>query len=64
VTATLIGTLVMIFLYQWLTIYGSQYAIVVMGVILVLTVLFAPEGIVLSLMRGLSARLKPAGARQ
>jgi hypothetical protein len=35
-----------------------------MGVILVLTVLFAPEGIVLSLMRGLSARLKPAGARQ
>jgi branched-chain amino acid transport system permease protein len=64
VTATLIGTLAMIFLYQWLTIYGSQYAIVVMGVILVLTVLFAPEGIVLSLMRGLSARLKPAGARQ
>lgn len=64
VTATLIGTLLMIFLYQWLTIYGSQYAIVVMGVILVLTVLFAPEGIVLSLMRGLSARLKPAGARQ
>jgi len=61
VTATLIGTLVMIFLYQWLTIYGSQYAIVVMGGILVMTVLFAPEGIVLSLMRWLSARLKPAG---
>lgn len=63
VTATLIGTLIMIFLYQWLTIYGSQYAIVVMGVILVLTVLFAPEGIVLSLMRWISARLKPAGGR-
>jgi branched-chain amino acid transport system permease protein len=63
VTATLIGTLVMIFLYQWLTIYGSQYAIVVMGGILVMTVLFAPEGIVLSLMRWLSARLKPAGGR-
>jgi len=63
VTATLIGTLVMIFLYQWLTIYGSQYAIVVMGVILVLTVLFAPEGIVLSLMRWISARLTSAGGR-
>jgi hypothetical protein len=32
-----------------------------MGGILVLTVLFAPEGIVLTLMRWLSARLKPAG---
>ena len=64
VTATLIGTLMMIFLYQWLTIYGSQYAIVVMGVILVLTVLFAPEGMVLSLMRWISARLKPAGGRR
>jgi len=63
VTATLIGTLVMIFLYQWLTIYGSQYAIVVMGVILVLTVLFAPEGIVLSLMRWISARLTSSGGR-
>lgn len=64
VTATLIGTLVMIFLYQWLTIYGSQYAIVAMGAILVLTVLFAPEGIILSLMRWLSGRMKPAGGRK
>lgn len=63
VTATLIGTLAMIYLYQGLTIYGSQYAIVVMGVILVLTVLFAPEGIVLSLMRWITGRLKPAGDR-
>lgn len=64
VTATLIGTLVMISLYQWLTIYGSQYAIVVMGTVLVLTVLFAPEGIVLSLMRWIAMRLKPAGGHQ
>lgn len=63
VTATLIGTLAMIFLYQGLTIYGSQYAIVAMGVILVLTVLFAPDGIVLSLMRWIAGRLKPAGGR-
>lgn len=64
ITATLIGTLVMIFLYQWLTIYGSQYAIVVMGVVLVLTVLFAPEGIILSLLRWGSGRLVRAGDRR
>ena len=55
-TATLIGTLLVIYIYQTLTIYGSQYAIVVMGALLVLTVLFAPEGVVLGLMRRLSGR--------
>lgn len=55
-TATLIGTLLVIYVYQWLTIYGSQYAIVVMGALLVLTVLFAPEGVVLGLLRRLAGR--------
>lgn len=64
VTATLIGTLVMISLYQLLTIYGSQYAIVAMGAILVLTVLFAPEGIILTLMRWISNHLKKDGGRK
>ena len=50
-TATLIGTLLVLFLYQALTIYGSQYAIVVMGALLLGTVLFAPSGIVLGLLR-------------
>ncbi len=54
ITATLIGTLIVIAVYQSLTIYGSQYAIVVMGTVLVLTVLFAPEGIVLSAARRVS----------
>ena len=63
ITATLIGTLVMIFFYQWLTIYGSQYAIVAMGAVLVLTVLIAPEGIVLSVLRWGTARLTRAGGR-
>ncbi len=60
-TSTLLGTLVMIFFYQWLTIFGSQYAIVVMGLVLVLTVLFAPEGIILSLMRWIAARVPASG---
>ena len=55
-TATLIGTLLVILVYQNLTIYGSQYAIVAMGVLMVLTVLFAPEGVVLTVARWLFAK--------
>ncbi|MDT3380100.1 branched-chain amino acid ABC transporter permease [Labrys neptuniae] len=47
-TATLVGTLVVLSAFQTLTIYGSQYALVVMGLLLVLTVLIAPRGLVLS----------------
>ncbi|MDQ0394346.1 branched-chain amino acid ABC transporter permease [Labrys monachus] len=47
-TAALVGTLVVLWAFQTLTIYGSQYALVVMGLLLVVTVLFAPRGLVLS----------------
>ncbi|MDX5402671.1 MAG: ABC transporter permease, partial [Rhodobacterales bacterium] len=63
ITATLIGTLIVIAVYQSLTIHGSQYAIVVMGTLLVLTVLFAPEGIVLTVAKWLSRRLTSAGGK-
>jgi branched-chain amino acid transport system permease protein len=55
-TSTLIGTLAVLAASQALTIYGSQYALVFMGVLLVLTVLIAPNGIVLGIMN-LLARL-------
>jgi branched-chain amino acid transport system permease protein len=45
-TATLIGTLLVLSVFQALTIYGSQYALVVMGLLLVVTVLVAPKGII------------------
>jgi len=45
-TATLIGTLVVLSVFQALTIYGSQYALVVMGLLLVGTVLLAPRGLI------------------
>ncbi|HEY9213860.1 MAG TPA: branched-chain amino acid ABC transporter permease [Ancylobacter sp.] len=48
ITSTLIGTLVVLSAFQALTIHGSQYALVVMGVLLVLTVLIAPRGLILS----------------
>jgi branched-chain amino acid transport system permease protein len=53
-TSTLIGTLVVLSAFQALTIYGSQYALVFMGVLLVLTVLIAPNGLVLGVMNLLS----------
>jgi urea transport system permease protein len=49
-TATLLGTLVVIAGFQSLTIYGSQYALVVMGALLVFTVLVTPNGLVFTLM--------------
>jgi urea transport system permease protein len=45
-TATVVGTLVVLSVFQTLTIYGSQYALVVMGAFLVVTVLVAPEGVI------------------
>ena len=47
-TTTLIGTLLVIGGFQALTIYGSQYALVVMGALLVGTVLAAPQGLVMA----------------
>jgi ABC-type branched-subunit amino acid transport system permease subunit len=53
ITATLLGTLIVLALFQQLTIRGSQYALVVMGLLLLATVLFAPEGLVLGIARWL-----------
>ncbi len=50
-TTTLIGTLLVIGGFQALTIYGSQYALVVMGALLVATVLAAPQGLVMAVAR-------------
>jgi branched-chain amino acid transport system permease protein len=54
-TATLFGTLLVLAVFQALTIYGSQYALVAMGLLLVITVLLAPEGLILSAWRKLEA---------
>ena len=51
ITATVIGTLVVLSGFQALTIYGSQYALVVMGALLVATVLIAPEGLIVTFAR-------------
>jgi ABC-type branched-subunit amino acid transport system permease subunit len=56
-TATLVGTLAVLAAFQALTIYGSQYALVVMGVLLVTTVLVAPEGLIVTFAR-FAARMR------
>lgn len=61
-TATLVGTLVVLAGFQALTIYGSQYALIVMGLLLVLTVLIAPQGVVMLIGKGV-ARLFSRAAR-
>ena len=54
-TATLIGTLLVLSVFQTLTIYGSQYALVVMGLLLVCTVLLAPRGLIANIGQWLSS---------
>lgn len=49
-TTTLVGTLAVLIVFQMLTIHGSQYALVAMGILLVVTVLVAPRGIVMGIV--------------
>jgi branched-chain amino acid transport system permease protein len=58
-TATLVGTFAVLSVFQTLTIYGSQYALVVMGALLVVVVLFAPQGLIPGIA-GLSRRMRRA----
>lgn len=48
-TACLSGTIVLLFLFQSINVYSEQFALVLMGLLLVLTVLFAPRGFIVEL---------------
>ncbi|MDQ2763478.1 MAG: ABC transporter permease [Pseudomonadota bacterium] len=48
-TATLVGTFLLLFAFQKLTIYSAQSALILMGLLLVGTVLIAPKGLVASI---------------
>jgi branched-chain amino acid transport system permease protein len=60
ITATLLGTLAVLFGFQSLTVYGSQYALIVMGALLLVTVLLTPEGLFATAMRWIGRRFKGA----
>jgi urea transport system permease protein len=50
-TATLVSTLAFIWISQSLAVYGSQYALILQGAVLLAAVLLAPEGFVVSIAR-------------
>lgn len=58
ITTTLIGTFIVLAGFQALTIYGSQYALVAMGALLLVTVLVAPHGFVLGVINLVSGSIR------
>ncbi len=70
-TATLVGTFLLLFGFQTLTIYSQETALIVMGALLAATVLFVPRGFVVGLgellswqrVRGRTRRFSPKDAR-
>ena len=45
-TATVVGTFLLLLMFQTITVYSQQYALILMGFLLLLTVLLVPSGFV------------------
>jgi len=58
ITATLVATVLLIWLSQQLAIKGNQYALIWMGAILLVVVLFAPEGLVVTAWKRVRERMR------
>ncbi|MCE5281030.1 MAG: ABC transporter permease [Deltaproteobacteria bacterium] len=56
-TAVLVATLALTWVSQQLAVYGSQYALILMGFLLICVVMGAPEGFVVSLVAWFKRRL-------
>jgi urea transport system permease protein len=54
-TATIVSTILLVWVSQLLAVNGSQYALVLMGALLLTTVMIAPEGFVVTLVRRMGA---------
>ena len=50
-TATLVGTFIFLYAYQLITVYSQQSALVLTGLLLLLAVMFVPEGFVVGLAK-------------
>jgi len=57
-----VSTIAMLWVSQMLAVYGSQYALILMGGILLTVVLWAPEGFVVSAVKALGVRLRRRAA--
>lgn len=63
ITATLIGSCVVLWVFQAFTLYSQQAALLLMGVLLLCTVIMAPQGFVIGLLQ-LGRRLSARHARK
>jgi branched-chain amino acid transport system permease protein len=64
ITATLLATVLLTWLSQQLAVKGNQYALIWMGAILLVVVLFAPDGLFVTLWKRLRRRARlPATAK-
>ena len=63
ITATMVGSFLILLIFQTLTVYSQQAALVLMGAMLLVTVLVAPQGFVIGVVRvaGLVWRRMGAG---
>ncbi|WP_027730367.1 branched-chain amino acid ABC transporter permease [Variovorax paradoxus] len=52
ITATLVGSFLVLWVFQFLTVYSQQAALLLMGVMLLCTVVAAPQGFVIGIVRG------------
>lgn len=57
---TIIITALLVWLSQWLAVYGSEYAMILLGLILLFVILAAPEGVLLWGAQRLQALFAPA----
>jgi urea transport system permease protein len=62
-TATVVSTVVLLWVSQGLAVHGSQYALVLMGFILLIVVLFAPEGFVVTTVKTVGAKFRRRAAK-
>jgi urea transport system permease protein len=62
-TATVLSTVVLLWVSQALAVHGSQYALVLMGFILLIGVLFAPEGFVVTTVKTVGAKVRRRTAK-
>ncbi|MCS6055635.1 hypothetical protein LNO36_00250 [Klebsiella variicola subsp. variicola] len=61
---TVIITAILVWLSQWLAVYGSEYALILLGAILLLVVLAAPNGLYPGWLRASPACSPHAGKRR
>jgi urea transport system permease protein len=61
ITATLVGTFLLLLVFQTITVYSQQYALILMGFLLLVTVLLVPQGFGIGIGRWLERLMTRTG---